>query len=217
MGQDKVIHQEKGPELPPPGDERREELKRRADALEQKGEELAGELEMERANPAAYEPINDIQADIDGLSVSNGDHEKYHYVWAQTGGSGRFVQAKRVQGYEIVSGRQAPEAHELLQADGTRRLGDVILMRIPRERYRKLREQAEYRRQAREQGVSAKALELADKYAATGVKVHETAHIPEHIQKIMDRRNNAKRKAAETQDRWLREGRMPGMPAPGME
>lgn len=214
-GQKILAHAETATQLPPPGDERREVLKERTDALEEQGEKLANEMEMEAANPAAYRPDNDLQAMIDLLDVEDADHEHFHYCWVQTGLQGRNVRAKQVQGYEVVSGPMV-EAKSLKQADGSRRIGDTLLMRIPRERYRQLRVKAENRRLAREEGVSAKAFELARKYAHTGVQVYQEGEIPDHLLKQIVKRQRAQERAGGMMDNFIRDGRVPGMPAHGI-
>src|SRR5579872_6467381 len=119
--------------LPPAGHARRETLKQRKDNLEQIGEETFKSAEVEAANPDAYAIDRELASHFDELTVSEA-HPGYVYIWVNydtpTNMRGKMVREKLAQrGWEIVTGDD-PEARELRDVTGNRRLGDVILMRI---------------------------------------------------------------------------------------
>src|SRR5438874_2639501 len=71
-------------------------------------------------------------------------------------------------------------------------------------------------------GVSTALAELGRRYAHLGVKAGETTILPANTREFSARRaeslatqERARREAERTTDQWVREGRMPGAPAPG--
>lgn len=122
--------------LKPPGDEQREQLRERADALEEQREQLTNAYEMERIDPKNLDPIREIQnlLSMDLQSVSQ-SQPGFRYCWEFTGFHGQGITQKKLLGWVVVQGED-PEARELMSGPDTlRRLGDCILMRIPEERY----------------------------------------------------------------------------------
>src|SRR5262245_58672650 len=192
--------------LPPPGDERREVLAARTDALEQEAEERADALELAPVDPKKLRPEREILQHINELEVSSAD-PSLAYCWVQTGYYGRFIKMKVAQGWEVVQGDR-PEAIELkgVGADTTRRLGDVILMSIHLDRYIRLRRQEEARRQAQERAITSNLEELG---AKAGITVH--TDVPLDTLRRMEARNRASAIADRQADRLIREGRMPGV------
>lgn len=201
------------PDLPPPGDERRETLSQRQDELDRKAEEQAAAEDRYAVDPSKLRVENEIVGQRDALDVT-GRLPEYHYIWVLTSHSGRYVQSKLAKRYEVVRA-DMPEATELKQADGTRRLGDVLLMRIHRDLYRVELDQRERRRQAREQGVNARLLELKDKFAKHGAVVHVDGEVPENILEAMQKNAQAKEISGRMMDNFIRQGRVPGMPMRG--
>ena len=177
-----------GENLPPAGDERRDELKRREDRLAQTGEEVAKDRAIESVNPKAFQPDHDIQGMLDELTVSARD-SCYEYCWVNTWGHGRFIKVKNVQGWEVVQG-DMEEARELkgIGGDTTRRVGDVILMRIPLDRFRKLYNAAVKRKKAQQEGVDSRLLELGDRYAGEGVSVHTPTNMSYQMRETIEKR-----------------------------
>jgi hypothetical protein len=203
------------PNLPPPGDERREVLAERTDALAQAAEELAEKEEVYRVDPGAMEVESELAQYFDEFEVS-GALDDYAYCWVNcmSNAHGRFVQWKLSRGWEVVCGNM-PEALALKQADGTRRLGDVLLMRIRRERKEMLDAINERNRMARAQGVASDLLELGERNRKHGVVVHVDGEIPEETLARMERGAEAQRRGTQAVDKMLRQGRMPGMPMRG--
>jgi len=215
------------PDLPPPGYKRDEELKRRQDELEQKAEELAAETGKERIDPSKLKPDREIQYYIqrDMLEISN-PVPGYIYCWVYTGQGGHFVWTKKAQGWEVVQG-DMPECREaMIKEDTTRRIGDVILMRIPEEVYAAIEAREEEKRQRQEFSVTAELQEIGRRYPRV-FTVHEDLSKVQFggrtLADVMERkaahatarRMAAKRVAMEAIDRKLREGTVPGMEVPG--
>jgi len=206
--------------LPPPGDARQDELKRRADVLEEEAEKRAGAVDGGAIDPEALEPINEIMSQIgaDGgynvLEVSNAQSE-YRYSWVYTGQHGLMIKAKlAARGWEVVQG-DMPEAQELkgVGGDTTRHLGDVVLMRC-RLDYARMQDRFEREKADRAQAsVTANLAGLGDKYRKTGLVVRTS--LSEEELKRAGRRAHAEQLAGNIQDRLIREGRMPGVAIPG--
>lgn len=155
--------------LPPAGDARRDELKRRADALDAAADQLREAAGIAAADASAFDVDNEIGRfagnGLDGSQVS-GALADYVYVWEQADIHNRFgglwVTQAKSKGWEVVSGSM-PEASERRFVDGTRRWGDTILLRMPRERYEALEAADRRRRLARTEGVSIALLEEAER------------------------------------------------------
>ena len=198
--------------LPPPGDARREELSRRTDELE----EQAGSMEGAGAiNPESLRVENELASKFNLLDVSNAD-PMYQYSWVNyINQHGLFVKMKLSEGWEVVRADML-ECAELVQADTTRKLGDVLLMRITYDRYKRIENQRREAVRRQNAAVTQDLRDLGDKVAGTGVIVH-TDKIPDHTMKAMQSRAEASRIAGRKFDGMVREGNVPGMPGPGSE
>jgi hypothetical protein len=166
-----VIHGRRQTALPPAGHRRREELSKRADDLaEQMGTIPVNE--GGHVDPRTFKKVEpELAQHFNSLYVSNAD-PCYAYCWSWTGGYGRMVRAKQAEGWEIVHG-ESEEATELkgTGADTTRRLGDVILMRIPLDRKKQLDALAKAKSRRFAESSESNLMGLADRYAGLGVKV----------------------------------------------
>ena len=204
----KVVHQGTGgtATLPPAGHARKEVLKKRKDTLEHKAEEMAGQVEVGAIDPKSFEVSREIGGRFDELQVV-GALPQYAYKWVQidypTNSRGKMARLETINGWEVVTG-DMPEAPDLRQADGTRRLGDVILMRIRRDRFEKLQSEAEQRRVNVQRGVTSGLQEMGDRYRKHGVKIHTAENMPEHLKKAIEHPSpgavNAMRGALAAQD-----------------
>lgn len=214
----RVIRQGSGvDDLPPAGDAQREMLREREDDLAEAAETLAGAADVHVAKPDAYQIENELAQHFNELEVSNQD-PAFAYCWVQSGFYGRMVKMKLTEGWEVVQG-DMEEAIELkgMGADTTRRLGDVILMRISRDRYLKLKLREKNKRIAQEQSVTGTLAEMGHKYRDLGLVVHtdlKDLH-PQTVSR-MAARAEAIGQAEKIQDEWVRQGRVPGRPAPGV-
>lgn len=194
------------PNLPPAGYERDEELKQREDALQEQAELAAEQVDVGRANPKVFHVDNELAQWFDELDV-NGAQDEYAYSWTPTHTYGRFVQQKLYKGWEIVQG-DMPEARALKHTDTTRKLGDVILMRIKKDRKAMLDKREDYKRAQQELGVSAQLQELADRY---GTRIIDQEEMDPGQLRRLEAQARARGRAGKMMDKWLRDGRMPGM------
>ena len=206
------------PDLPPPGDARRDELKRRTDTLDEQAETSSAAGEHYAADPKAFRVESELAQHFNELDVSHQD-PAFAYCWVNSGHFGRFIKMKSAQGWEVVQGDMS-EAIELkgIAADTTRRLGDVILMRLRKDRKLLFDRQERAHRRAVESGVTSTLEEMGEKYRGKGVIVH--TDMPAANPRLLDtmqKRAQARSIARQTTDQLLREGRMPGVPAPGSE
>ncbi len=198
--------------LPPAGFEREEVLKEREDVLQEQAETLASQQEVGTIDPRKLEVENELAYYFDELEVP-GALPDYHYAWAQSGQNGRYIQQKLYLGWEVVQGN-SPEAVGLKGTDTTRKLGDVLLMRIRKDRKKLVDMREDYKRKQQEEGVVGNLLDIGDRYAKYGARV-TVANGPDASQIGRLAAQQAAGQLADKQtDRWLREGRMPGMVMP---
>lgn len=196
--------------LPPPGHERREELKEREESLQQQIDRMANKLLSGQLDAKALEIENEIASKTQYLSVANARPE-YVYAWVSKNRHQQHIQALRPLGWEVVQGDD-PEAMELKGQDGgtTRQLGDVILMRIHRDRYIviKAKEQAQTRHIQR--ASAAGLVELGDKYRNKGFIVRpwgmDSMEGPDINPQAMSRKQ-----AMKMVEKHLKAGTVPGM------
>lgn len=201
--------------LPPSGDEQREALKKRKDKLEQKAEELSEQAEFYSFDPSKLEMDNEIAQHFNALEVTD-KVPGYKYVWVNyMSVHGRGVThklSKRVKGqpvWEVVR-NEMPECKELEAVDGTRRIGDVLLMRGRIELVEQL-EYADYVKSMRQQdAIESNLLAMGDKYSKYGVKVYKTEEMDPKLMNNMQTSAQAKQAAQRMTDQWIREGKMPG-------
>jgi hypothetical protein len=185
----KVVYQGEQKALPEAGDARRDELKKKHDALMEEAEKLAEELGLYGIAPGRLSPdgvdreVRQATGDQGEVYVSNADmNHRYGWVYGDPKGQygNRFVNAFKVLGWEVVGGQQR-EAWEHRKPDGTRWVADCLLMRTRLDNYLRLQQLDRKKRKARHEGITAGLDELGDKY---GVKIrHE---VPEGIASQME-------------------------------
>jgi hypothetical protein len=203
------------PELPPAGYERNEELAQREDNLAQAAEERASALETESIDPKKLRVENEIAQNFDPatsmLKVSNPD-VCFMYCWAFSGMHGLMITQKQIEGWTVVQGED-PEAieHKGIGADTTRRVGDTLLMRIPKDKYllldRRRKEQAN-RFNAGSTTFSDRAENLAHKY---NIPVYHEGEVDPRTLKRMQSNAEARKVASSKVNQLINQGRMPGM------
>lgn len=128
----------------PAGVQREDAMKMIADELAQVGEERQLTDERFRLDPSRFVIENEIGSKANSLNVSNANPERA-YCWARFKGENGVSQAEQKRSltigvrelatgktwqeviWHVVEGTDK-EAIELKQVDGTRRLGDVILL-----------------------------------------------------------------------------------------
>jgi len=149
MASEKVVHQEPSSPLPPPGDERKDELKRREDVLAEKAEQIAKENEVYAIDPNSLKVDNELAQYWDPqegtmLRVTDAQPGRA-YNWANHAVQhGTDVTRKLSRGWKVVSSGD-PECIHLKSADGTRRVGDLMLLWMPAERAEMLKVKDEAR------------------------------------------------------------------------
>jgi len=195
-------------ELPPPGAARQEELARRKDALEEAKETHTPEAYA--FDPAKLDLDREIAAHLNRneLDVTNAQPSR-RYCWVFTGQQGKEIMAKKKDGWEPVCGPD-PEALELKAVDGTRRLGDVMLMWVDPRKFAILEAVDQYRRNRQQAGVVGNLRDLAD-HSHGKVILHED----DGMTQIAAQRAAIRQQAMGGVDRMLREGTVPGLPTYG--
>jgi hypothetical protein len=176
--------------LPPAGHGRDEALKLRAMTLEEEAEQLAEQMIVGEI-PEKFQRLDrEIVQKLEQLDVSD-KREDMHYVWVNfVNDHGQHIERKKLVGFEVVTGtgEDCPEGHELLTADGTRQIGDVLLMRVPRTRavFLKARERKiDLERRGVLRNPDALA-EMAFKHTGGRIKIH--TQLSEEHKQIAERR-----------------------------
>src|SRR3972149_1986072 len=200
--------------LSPAGDARRELLAERQDALEEQLEGVGDEVG--RIDPKALEVENELAQHFNELEVSNRG-PGYMYGWVYSGQHGRMIRLKITEQWEVVQGDMR-EAEEMkgIGTDTTRRLGDVILMRIRKDRYVLLQRREAEKGHRQQEGVTSTLEEMGESLSRRGIVVHtDLKSMNPQMLKRMQNRAAAQKISTGRVAQWLREGRMPGTPAPG--
>jgi len=211
----KTIIPQGDPNLPPPGFERNEELAQREDALQQAAEEHASALETETIDPNRLKIENEIAQNFDPsstmLKVSNPD-VCFMYCWVYSGAHGLMITQKQIEGWLVVQGED-PEAveHKGIGADTTRRVGDTLLMRIPKDKYLVLerrRKQQANRFNEEATSFSERAEKLAEKH---NIPIYREGEVDARVLKRMMGTAQARKVAGTKVNQLIRQGRMPGV------
>lgn len=203
------------PTLPPPGDARRDELKRRQEALTAEAEILAENAGA--IDPASLDPDREILAYVNELEVTGGQRDRA-YCWVWTGRANYFVKQKTVFGWKFVDG-DMPEARELKQPGptGLRVLGDTVLMWCPRERAEQIDDYYKALATRHADGVTSNLKDMARKYSKHGLVLHLTGEdldLTSELGKRMLAKAAAQQTARSRVSQMIKDGNVPGMPAP---
>jgi hypothetical protein len=191
------------PNLPPPGHERQEELKRRQDALDAEAQALKDDPHPSTfvGNADALKEDREIQNILekkknlnpvdpyDFLAVENAQPNR-HYVRAYMRGNGFQINGLKMRGYKLVSGND-PEDPALKDVNGHRQLGDTLLMYCSLEDYSRELERQALSSQAASDGVQNRMSALQEHTARASdgrLAVHAgNANNPdEHLHATMD-------------------------------
>jgi len=198
--------------LPEAGYAREEELKRRLDDLNELKAMLEGELEKDGVVEVGPQKIRLDQMKIENEIASKFDFlvvpealEDMRYCWVNyVNQHALAVKTKQVEGWEIVCG-DMPECPNLRDELGRRRIGDVILMRIPIDRYVQIQYRNQLVKENKRLAVERKFTELNEKTAQHGIRVR--ADMTEREQRHALANDIARQKV----DSMLRSGSIPGM------
>jgi len=212
----RVIPQGPGADaLPPPGDARRDDLKARMDNLQQQAEALGADMGV----GPTIEVENEIAQHYDHLNPPNQD-PAFRYCWVYCDPYGKVgnqpFMRKKAEGWEAVRASD-PDAVGLEHArhvSGNVIVGDTILMRLPLDRWLTLERKRHARQRSVESGVTTELEEMAEKYAAHGVKIHTPANMSPEMMRRMAGRAQAQQIAGQQLDKMIRSGMVPGRPVP---
>jgi hypothetical protein len=216
-----ALEEQAAKELPAAGYQRREDMLRRQDQLQAEAERIASQMQAGTVDPSKLAIANEIASKTQYLSVSDAD-PAFVYGWVSKNRHSQHVMAMKQLGWVTVQGDD-PEALELkgtangmgTSAGTTRELGDVVLMKIPRERYVVLRALEVAKNRRLQKASTSALLELGDKYRDKGIIVRpyrmEDPDGDLSGPEIKPRRFTSKQKAMEMIDTVLRDGTVPGM------
>ena len=207
-------------DLPPAGYARDEVLAQRKDSLEEQAENLFAEHGT--IDPTVFAEDRDIQDILhnrnDGLEVTDPD-SSYMYCWANFQSSnGTQVWQRKTWKWEVVSGAMKECSH-LKREDGTRRIGDCLLMRIRKDFHLALMMKNDEKRLRQQVGLESQMEEMAAKYPGafpSGVQKLGVNMSPAYASRMESAaRSGASRTAMKQADSMLRKGNMPGLGRPG--
>ncbi len=148
--------------LPPAGDARTEELKKRTDNLEEQAEEKyadAGAIPKH-----ILDPDHNIQSDIRKSYLEIGtNHALYVTKWVNyVNQNGMMVWQAKADGWMVATAKEFSEAKDMQKADGTVRVGDVLLMFIRKDDHFRLQQREAAKRLRQQYGVEAEIHDLAE-------------------------------------------------------
>lgn len=177
--------------LPPAGHKRREALKKRAERLEQVADAVVNAVDapVYKVDPKLLkedpEILKHFNPQMNAFEVSN-PKPGYAYYWecytvpqalTRKRGEVRLLLGPSYHGpgWEVVGACSCvgnkhgndcpfPEAQELKQADGTRKIGDVMLLRIPLDTYIEMQKRVLLMVRFKEMNISETFTEFVDKY-----------------------------------------------------
>ena len=160
-------------QLPPPGYARQEQMRIDANKRYMEAEAIADRIMTGSIDVSALQRENDIANNTQYLRVSN-PQPGWVYRWVSKNRYGQHIQKAKMMGWLVVQGND-PEAIELkgggmhgmgVGSPGTtRELGDVMLLKIPHEKWIVLQALAIARQRKIQQASSANLVELASKYS----------------------------------------------------
>lgn len=194
-------------ELPEPGHERREAIKRRQATLEEQIERLAQKMQRGTIDSKELEIVNEIANKTAYLNVSN-QRSDYVYGWVSKNRHGQHMQRARAEGWEVVDGddQEGIELKGVHDNSTLRSLGDVVLMRIKRDIYIALKAREQVRTKEVQQNSAGTLVEMGHRYRDLGVKVYPYR---------MDTMEGPEIKAhTASLDAALRSGTVPGLNIP---
>jgi len=198
-----------------PGHARREQLKAQADQLDEQADALNTQADIGAIDPNALLPDDEIQSLLsrEAEEVTN-QVPGFCYMWVNVeypaNARGRLVLDMQVKGWHVVNG-EMPESIEYKTVDGTRKLGDCLLMRIDARRKAAIDHQYDLLNAKRMGSDPALIQNLQEKY---GIKVVSYDNMTDEARTRLDRQaaaQFAKRAAMERVGTDLRNGTIPGV------
>lgn len=167
--------------LPPAGHAQRETLKQRADVIEeQAATQFAG---VESVDPDRLEIERELAQHFNELDVTNAD-PNYVYRWINFSSNGGISLRRAIappERWEVVTGDMS-EAVELKAVDGTRKLGDVLLVRMTRKRYEILEKVREDQARRQQGGHESNLREMGRRHPKA-IKVYGNENMPPEVNK----------------------------------
>lgn len=203
------------------------DLSRKAENLIAAAQKLLEQMDVQHTDASAMEVDREVRQalnDMNEVYVSHARHEEFAYAWIYRDPhneyGGRYVRKMQALGWEVVQGDD-PEAREHKFVDGTRVVADCVLIRIRLDRKYLLDKRDSLLRQAQQAGIVSRVHELAER---AGTRVYDK--LPGFVEEsLADTSRERRQKAAQGAfhrmnqggkvDSMLREGRIPGIPAPG--
>ncbi len=204
----------------PPGYAHQEQMKANADNLAEKAETIADAHGVHAINPDSIKVEREILHIIDACEVTH-QQPGYKYKWVQDQwpSHAKSLEVRRTRSIHVkVNGEtrpaweivlhDMPESPELKQAsDGTRRVGDCILMRCRADIYMLLQIEEQKKRDRQMGSITANFDALAEHARNKGIRV---AHGNVERAELMDQLH-AGQIAKEKLNNMVREGNIPGM------
>jgi len=213
--------------LPPAGHEQRETLIKRTDNLEEQAEEQYADR---GAIPHDHDALNpernrEIRSDISKSYLEIGtNHPLYITKWVNyVNLQGTMVWSAKADGWIVSSTSDFPEAAELTREDNTIRIGDVLLMHIPKDKHLLLAKREENKRLRQQFGVEADIHDLAEATnRKQGQEVFKNVVTPEitgvsddtlnRMEAHSTRQKAARSVAANSIGNRMKKGTIPGVP-----
>jgi len=179
-------------ELPPPGHERREELKRRADSLMAELETVMNQLQLGGIDASKLD-VDKIPREV-MAAMDYANHEVYVqdkdpnfiYAWIYRDPynkfGGREVHRLQSRGWEVVSD-PLKEAWNYRSTTGERWVADCLLMRCRLDIYAQLQVQDRELRLRQQGAVTTSFFDIAER---RGVRAFDEKTMPDYMRKQME-------------------------------
>lgn len=196
---------------------------KRDEALAQNADNLAQQAEQTGIEAGGSPDADVFRADRNreirnaimqgGLEITNAN-DAYMYSWVCTALDGIQITRKKALGWAVVQGEDQ-ECLEHRYVDGTRRVGDVLLMKLRKDIYLRNEQYFADVRRAQEFGVTSELHELGDKHADKGLRIidneAEFAQITgQQLGGVMTSQT-ARQAAGNAVGQMVRDGMIPGM------
>lgn len=211
--------QRQDPNLPPPGQERREVLAERKDTLEEKAENSG--VETGKIPEHLLEPDREIQDMIQKDYLAIGiNHPYLKTKWVNyVNQHGTKIWEEKAKGWVVIDSNlihEFPDAKDFQREDGTIRVGDVLLMCMRIDRYQQMQEREKEQQRRQQFGVEAEVHALAEKHGDIFKNVHtdNTGTIPANVRSRMESQAASKTAVRHIGNK-MKEGAVPGIPLPG--
>ena len=199
------------PNLPPPGQQRREELARRKDALEEQAEKKYADAG--RIDPKVLEPDRELQSQIRNNYLEIDIGPAFMVKWVNyVSQNGSAVWQAKIDGWQVVTADMLVDKIDfgLVKEDNTLRVGDVLAMFIRKDQHLLLERKRAEKQLRQQYGAESELHEIVGKHSKA-LQIRDTTTDPNLMNRIKQRAA-ASQVAVNHLGNKLKQGTIPGVP-----